>query len=115
LFKKTLAVPSGAEFVEVRPGLATCTGDLDAVLADVGNAPRYVLHEQGADIRQQAWSEAHGTFFIGDHLGFDAESLDKLERAGCQRLSVGPVSLHSDDVVTLVSNELDRQGAAQGS
>lgn len=113
LFKKTLAVPSSSGFVEVRPGLSTCEGDLEAVLADVGNAPRYVLHEQGVDVRQHSFSGPAATFFIGDHLGFDAATLARLDAAGGLRLSVGPVSLHSDDVVSVLSNELDyRYGAA---
>jgi tRNA (pseudouridine54-N1)-methyltransferase len=108
LVKKTLAVPSAsAAFVEVRPGLATCGGDLDAALADVGDAPRYVLHEQGADVRRHALGGPAATFIIGDHLGFDAATLARLDGAAYQRLSVGPVSLHSDDVVSVLSNELD--------
>jgi tRNA (pseudouridine54-N1)-methyltransferase len=107
LFKKTLAVASGPEFAEVRPGLATCSAGLEAVLADVGDAPRYLLHEQGADVRRHAFGGPSATFFIGDHLGFDAATLAQLDGAGCRRLSVGPVSLHSDDVVSVLSNELD--------
>jgi tRNA (pseudouridine54-N1)-methyltransferase len=107
LFKKTLAVGSGPAFVEVRPGLATCSGGLDAVLADVGDAPRFLLDEQGTDVRRHAFGGPAATFFIGDHLGFDAPTLVQLDTAGCLRLSVGPVSLHSDDVVSVLSNELD--------
>lgn len=114
LFKKTLAVPSSrSELVEVRPGLSSCTGDLDVVLADLGDAPRYVLHEQGADLRQHVFSGPDATFFIGDHSGFDAPTLAVLDAAGGTRVSVGPLSLHSDDVVSVVSNELDYRYAEQ--
>lgn len=108
LLKKTLAVASGAEgFVEVRPGLALCSGDLDVVLSDVGDAPRFVLHEQGRDLRQHSFAGAAGTFFIGDQLGFDAATLARFDALGYERLAIGPVSLHSDDVVSVLSNELD--------
>ena len=116
LFKKTLAAAEPTPgFVEVRPGLSVCAGDLDAVLADVGEAPRFLLHEQGSDLRAQAIDGASATFFIGDHLGFDSASLMRLDGAGCVRISVGPVSLHSDDVVSVLSNELDRRPAAAGA
>jgi tRNA (pseudouridine54-N1)-methyltransferase len=117
LVKKTLAPPLLTEpgrLREVRPGLSLCQGDLDEVLADIGSGPRYVLDERGEDLRSRVPATATGTFFIGDHLGFDDATLAKLEASGCQRVSVGPVSLHSDDVVTLVSNELDRRAAAAG-
>lgn len=112
LVKKTLAVPTTATrgtFVEVRPGLALCDGDLEEVLSDVGDAPRFVLHEQGRDIRGHAFTSAAATFFIGDQLGFDVVTLERLDALGYERLNIGPVSLHSDDVVSVVSNELDRR------
>ncbi len=110
LLRKTLAIPSSPEaFVEVRPGLALCSGDLTVVLRDLGDAPRFVLHEQGRDIREHAFTAAAATFFIGDQLGFDATTLERFDALGYERLGVGPVSLHSDDVVSVVSNELDRR------
>ena len=111
LVKKTLqAMPApGQDFVEVRPGLELRSGDVPEILAEVGNAPCFVLHEQGADVRAETALSDDAWYFIGDHLGFDVVSLALLERHGCRRLSVGPLSLHSDDVVSLISNELDRR------
>ena len=111
LVKKTLqALPTtSAKFVEVRPGLALCTGDVADVLSEAGSAPCFLLDETANDFREQAIASDDAWFFIGDHLGFDVVTLALLERHGCQRVSVGPVSLHSDDVVALVSNELDRR------
>jgi len=106
LLRKTLAVGAGRELEEVRPGLSLCDGDLEKVLEDVGDGPRYVLDERGEDVRTCALSE-DGVFFFGDHLGFDDATLVRLQ--DCPRLSLGPVSLHSEDAVTLVSNELDRR------
>jgi tRNA (pseudouridine54-N1)-methyltransferase len=111
LVKKTLqALPApGDSFVEVRPGLELRAGDVPEILAEVGSASCFVLHEQGADVRSEAGLAEDAWYFIGDHLGFDVVSLALLERHGCRRLSVGPLSLHSDDVVSLISNELDRR------
>jgi tRNA (pseudouridine54-N1)-methyltransferase len=109
LVKKTLALPSApATFTELRPGLSLCAGDLDVVLSDLDDAPRFVLHEQGTDIRERTFTGSAATFFIGDQLGFDADTLARFDALGYARLTLGPVSLHSDDVVSVVSNELDR-------
>ena len=111
LVRKTLAAveTAPASFAEVRPGLELRQGDLAEILEELGDAPRFVLHESGGDLREQPFANDDAWFFLGDHIGFDVVSLALLERSGCQRLSVGPLSLHTDDVVTLVSNELDRR------
>jgi len=113
LVRKTLAAastPSDA-YVELRPGLALRSGDLAEVLAETSGAPCFVLDEAGHDLRGQRFADDDAWFFIGDHLGFDPVSSALLERHGCERVSVGPVSVHSEDVVALVHNELDRRFA----
>ncbi len=117
LLQKTLrasANVSANEFRELRPGLSVCAGDLDEVLADAGPRPGYVLDEQGDDLRAQPLSN-DALFFIGDHLGFDEVTRARLLQLGYQRSSVGPVSLHSDDVVSVVTNELDRRFGSNAS
>lgn len=113
LVKKTLqALPApDSTFTEVRPGLELRTGDVTEILAEVGETACFVLDEGGGDLRTATLATDDAWFFIGDHLGFDVVSLALLERHGCTRVSVGPVSLHSDDVVALVTNELDRRFA----
>lgn len=113
LVRKTLAAEaSGDHFVEVRPGLALRVGDLPEVLSEVGTAPCFVLHEGGEDVRARPLPRGEAWFFIGDHRGFDQASLALLAERGAQRISVGPVSLHTDDVVAVLSNELDRRDAS---
>lgn len=97
------------EFREVRPGIAACAGDLEQVLAEVGDGPRYVLHEAGRDVREQAFVGNDATFFVGDQLGFDQATLARLDALGCTQISLGPVSLHSEDAIAVISNELDRR------
>lgn len=100
------------QFRDIRPGIAACAGDMEEVLADVGEGPRYVLHEAGGDIRDQALAGSDATFFIGDQLGFDQATLARLDALGCARISLGPVSLHSEDAIAVLSNELDRRRPA---
>lgn len=111
LVRKTLAAaPTPCpSFVELRPGLDLRDGDLSDVLDEADAAPCFVLDEAGADLRAQPLESDHAWFFLGDHLGFDPVSSALLERHGCRRVTLGPVSLHSDDAVTLVHNELDRR------
>lgn len=93
-------------FVEQRPGIAVACAGLEAVLHDLTGVPLFVLEEGGPDVRAAAVTQA--AFVIGDHGGFDSATRDALALAGARALGVGPVSLHSDDVVTVLHNELDR-------
>jgi tRNA (pseudouridine54-N1)-methyltransferase len=92
-------------FVEQRHGVSVAWGGLDVAVANASGRP-IVLEEAAPDLRPAQAEDA--VFFIGDHLGFDEATRARLDAIAARPVSVGPVSLHSDDVVTLVSNELDR-------
>ena len=81
-------------------------------LSDAGDASLYVLEEGAPDVRGIAdLATGDQVFFIGDPSGFDEATRARLKEAGARPVSVGPVSLHAEDVVTLVSNEIDRRSA----
>jgi tRNA (pseudouridine54-N1)-methyltransferase len=118
LVKKTLAAAAqarGGGFVELRPGLALAAGDLECVHVELGEAALYVLEPGAADIRTQDLAPGNQVFFVGDHAGFDEATRAELAALSARPLGVGPLSLHSDDVVALVSNELDRRADTAGS
>jgi tRNA (pseudouridine54-N1)-methyltransferase len=109
LIKKSLATHADEDregFIEVRPGIAIARGGVDVVLRDAGDRPSYLLEEGATDIRSAALAD-DAIFFIGDHAGFDDATRAALAARG-RTIAVGPVSLHSDDVVTLIANEIDR-------
>jgi tRNA (pseudouridine54-N1)-methyltransferase len=109
LLKKALTAaprPLGA-LTEVRPGVDLLDGDLADVLPRSG--PLYLMDEAGADLRRCTLPSDDGWFFLGDHTGFEPATRELLDRRGATPLSVGPRSLHAEDVVTLVHNELDRR------
>lgn len=110
LIQKTLAAAPRdlREFTEVRPGVDVRDGDLAELLADIGDAPRFVLEEGGADLRAEPLAD-DAWFFLGDHQGFDAASRELLAAHGALAVSVGPRSLHGEDVVAVLNNELDRR------
>lgn len=109
LVKKSLAAPrEGVGFVTVRPGVAVADGGLDAVFDDLGDAAVCILDEGGDDLREVALDGARA-FIVGDHTGLDASTLERLSQRSMRRVRVGPVSVHADDVVAIVTNELDRR------
>jgi tRNA (pseudouridine54-N1)-methyltransferase len=115
LVKKTLALPEdGAPegFSERKPGVSVARGGLDAVLRDIGPATAYVLEEGAPDLRQAPDLLGDSVFFLGDHLGFDPLARALLTERGARPLGLGPISLHAEDAITVVTNEIDRREAA---
>jgi tRNA (pseudouridine54-N1)-methyltransferase len=115
LLTKTIARVEREEaaFAPQRPGIAVACAGLAAVLGDLApSSPAFVLEEGAPDVRGVGPELAgDAAFFVGDHLGFDEQARQALTAWGAQPLSVGPMSLHSDDVVTIVTNEIDRRRA----
>jgi tRNA (pseudouridine54-N1)-methyltransferase len=104
-------------FVEIRPGLAVARGGVDAVLADLGadatNAvATYVLEEDARDLRDGPLASDDVVVFVGDNHGFDEATRARLASAGAVAIGVGPISVHADDAITIVCNEMDRRQAA---
>lgn len=111
LVQKVLAVtPDGPAFQTVRPGIALASGGLASVLDDLGALTAYVLEEGAPDVRTQPIDSPNAVFFVGDHLGFDAPTREQLRSLPATPLGLGPVSVHAEDAVTLLHNELDRRG-----
>ena len=108
--KKVLATPAGGPGFTVRShGFAVAEGGLPLVLADLGRFTPYVLEEAAADVRGAALDVADPAFFVGDHVGLDEEARARLGTLHALHVSVGPVSVHADDAIAIVSNELDRR------
>ncbi len=104
LLKKALMVTCGRIFRESTPGVFVRKGGLDALLAEHEFA---VLHENGGDIRRQ--ETLPDSFLLSDNHDFTAE--EEIFSTGAGRYSVGPRTLHAEDCITVVLNELDRKAA----
>jgi tRNA (pseudouridine54-N1)-methyltransferase len=98
------------KLVQVRDGIAVARGGFDVVLADAPDATVFVLHEEMAEDIRDVTDLANALFVIGDHLGLPEDVLGLLPNDLQRRITVGPVSIHADDVVAIVQNELDRRG-----
>jgi tRNA (pseudouridine54-N1)-methyltransferase len=117
LAKKVLASRADAErggFVEVKAGIAIASGGLDLVIDDLGGATPYLLEPNAPDLREAAeLGRTDAAFFIGDHVGVSEAARAELAAIGARSLGVGPVSLHAEDAITIVSNEIDRREASR--
>jgi tRNA (pseudouridine54-N1)-methyltransferase len=115
LVKKALEAQADGDdkgFIDVRPGISVRRGGLDEIVAELGDARLFVLEPTGTDLRLAvALNGTDATFVVGDHLGLDDTTRARLAALGAVSLRVGPVAIHADDVVTIVSNELDRRRA----
>ena len=112
LVQKALAQPlTGPGFTTLRNGIAVAAGGLDVVLADLGPGAPYLLEEGAPDLREVALDAPDPVFFLGDHLGLDEATRAAVVQLGATAASVGPVSVHADDAIVLVANELDRREA----
>lgn len=102
LIKKALSTPCGSEFREAAPGVFVRNGGLERLLSEQAFA---VLDEKGTDIRTVQAMPAG--FLLSDHQNF-TETEEALVR-DAPRYSVGPVCLHADHTITVISNEIDRR------
>jgi len=70
----------------------------------------YYLREKGDDIRDLETNlDSNCIFVLGSNRGLTAEDEEILDRMNAQRISVGPLSYLSSQVITLVHDELDRR------
>ncbi|MDD1718281.1 MAG: tRNA (pseudouridine(54)-N(1))-methyltransferase TrmY [Methanoregulaceae archaeon] len=102
LLKKALATTCGRTFRESTPGVFVRKGGLDVLLTGHEFA---VLHEEGKDIRKE--EAMPGGFILSDNRDFTGD--EEVLFAGMPRYSLGPRTLHAEDCITVVLNELDRR------
>ena len=81
----------------------------------LGPMTPYLLDEGGPDVRKDSARRAHPAFFVGDHLGIEEAVRARVGGARRAVISVGPLSVHADDAVAILANELDcREAATSG-
>jgi tRNA (pseudouridine54-N1)-methyltransferase len=100
--QKALSAELAEGWTALRHGWAVARGGVEVVLADLGGARRFVLDEGGRDVRSIS-VPAEVAFFVGDHTGIADLTV------GADAVSIGPRSVHADDAIAIVHNELDRR------
>jgi tRNA (pseudouridine54-N1)-methyltransferase len=109
LVTQTTTAHEDAGFQPVRAGISVADGGIETALAELHGCVLYLLDQAGSDIRALERFEPDAAFVLGDHLGLSAGLRDELLSRGALPVSVGPTPLHTQDVIALVSNELDRR------
>ena len=108
LIKKALSLKVSRSWIPSTPGVFVSRLTLDEILDDLSEEGEiFLLDEDGKDIRDV---ELKGdiSFVLGDHLGL-TDPQKKLVRNKCTEcVSVSPLSLHADQCIVIVLNELDR-------
>lgn len=110
MVQKALAIPrSGAGFVQVKPGIAIADAGIECAIEDCGAGAPYVLDERAPDVRGVALDLRDPIVFVGDHLGLEERARQAIDARGAIAISIGPLSIHAEDAITIASNELDRR------
>lgn len=112
LIKKMLYKSNNTKKTTVWPGYSIEKKSLFKVLDDLEkeNKEIYILDAKGEDIRKIKFKKDQTPVLIlADHHGFNKKELKKLKSYGTP-ISVGNKTYFASQVVTIVNNELDRQG-----
>ncbi len=100
-----------AERVEPISGVSVSAVSFEACVRDNGarDVPLYLLDRRGTDIRDVELP-TNARFVLTDHIPMPKKTINYLRRLGAKPVSLGPTMLHAAQCVTLIHNELDRQG-----
>lgn len=94
---------------ETSPGIFASKRGLDEVIAGLPD-PIVELREEGADIREVALPQ-DAAFVLSDDVSLTSDERVILSRRSPLVCHVGPRSLHTNHVIAIVHNELDRRDA----
>lgn len=106
LFMKALEIDSIVESLST-PGIYASGLGFQQVLSSL-RGPFALLKEDGEDIRNQPLPR-DAAYVLSDHLDLSGEEEKSLMAFDPLVLNVGPRSLHSNQCITIVNNELDRR------
>ncbi len=95
---------------EIAPGYWIEKKSLFAVIDELKEEGKeiFVLDSKGKDIREIKIKD-NPVFLLGDHDGLPSKELKRLKKI-CTPVSVGNQMYFASQVVTIVSNELDKRG-----
>ncbi|MCI0498025.1 MAG: tRNA (pseudouridine(54)-N(1))-methyltransferase TrmY [Thermoplasmata archaeon] len=101
LLQRALAVPAEARWRESTPGIHVRRAGLEAI--DGIDGPLVLMDEGGEPFAPRG----DATYVLGDHKGLTEEQAATMVARGAARVSLGPVSLHTDQCIIVIHNRLD--------
>ncbi len=99
----------GDGWIKTSPGFYFSRKGIKEILEELEGENVYLLKEDGRDISEVEIS-LPGAFFLSDHLDFSSEEELEIEKRASAKISLGPVSMHSEHCVAILNNFLDRRG-----
>jgi tRNA (pseudouridine54-N1)-methyltransferase len=100
----------GAQAAEPAPGVSVRRGGLERLLEGLPEGTTLVeLHDEGRPVAKVDPPE-RPVLVLSDHRPFTDREATLLADRADERLSVGPVTLHADQTVTVAHNWLDTDG-----
>lgn len=98
--------------VEISPGITLTRMGFEETVAELADdGPIFQLHEGGAPLVNVEMPDG-ATFVLSDHVAFTDADDRVLQGLKATRVSVGPVALHADQVISIVHNWMDTAGFA---
>jgi len=111
LIKRMLYKYKKGKRIEVAPGYHVEKKSFVKVLEELKGEGKevYILDKRGEDIRKISFG-GNAVFIVGDHDGISKQELKRVKHLDIKKISVGPHMLFASQVVTLIHNEIDREG-----
>lgn len=116
LMKKNLAIDLSDEIgktIRTSPGIFQTRGDLEHILTRI-DGTIIIMREDGEDLFSEDVIEKLGNegsrsyFILSDDREFTDDESAFLESNSDLKISVGPLSLHTNQTITVVHNAIDR-------
>ena len=93
--------------IETTPGMFISQGGLEDIQEMFSEENFVLLHQDGEDIRNADISP-DSIFILSDHMEFTQENMNIIKHLRPNKVSLGPVVVHTHHAITLAHNELDR-------
>ncbi len=95
--------------VSSSPGVYVSKRSLREVVSGLSEKCGFVyLKEDGVDVRRYEFCD-NPCFVLGDDRDLTREEENVISSRVCDKVSVGPLSLHADHCMIIVLNEIDRR------
>jgi len=110
LIKRMLYKYRKGQRTEIAPGYSIEKKSFVKLIEELKSKGKdiYLLDKSGEDLRKIKIS-GDEVFVLGDYEGIPKQELKRAKHLGLKKISVGPHTLFTSQVITLIHNEIDRR------